>query len=200
MSARFHRPKPHEPHSLSARTAAVPRSYGVRRLRRLARKITGPPDPVASGLPRAREDTRTDRSEPHLSCAGGWPDYVSDGLHVPRVGSAAATEDGDRRVLRPQPQVIDGQLHRVADVEDRRLIEFGMAQNERITLFALSGVPTVEERTRPRSCHSAPARRRSFAWSFRCSRSASTQRRGSARVLRDFPVLVSPPFRRERQT
>jgi hypothetical protein len=40
-------------------------------------------------------------------------------LDVPRIGAAAAAKDGDRRVLHPQLQVIGGQLHRVADVEDR---------------------------------------------------------------------------------
>jgi hypothetical protein len=36
-------------------------------------------------------------------------------------------------------------------------------RNARITLFALSGVPTLEAKTRPWSCHSAPARNWSSA-------------------------------------
>jgi len=62
-----------------------------------------------------------------------------------------------------------------------------IARNERMTLYALSGVPTVDAKTRPRSCHSSPARSRSFAWIFRCCRNASTQSRGSASVRRDLP-------------
>jgi hypothetical protein len=31
--------------------------------------------------------------------ADGWQECVCDGLYVPRVGAAAATDDGDRRVL-----------------------------------------------------------------------------------------------------
>jgi hypothetical protein len=70
--------------------------------------LTRAPDGFDTG-PRAAQPP-----EPCLSGAGGWQHCVSDGLHVPGVGPAAATEDGDRRVLRPQPQVIGGQLHPIA--------------------------------------------------------------------------------------
>ena len=68
-----------------------------------------------------------------------------------------------------------------------------LMRNARITLFAVRGVPILEEKTRPCSCQSSPALNRSFSCRFMCSRSASTQRCGNARVLLDFSVLVSPP-------
>ena len=43
-----------------------------------------------------------------LSCAGASQDGVGNGLHVSRVGAAAATEDGDLWVLCPQLHVIAG--------------------------------------------------------------------------------------------
>jgi hypothetical protein len=43
-----------------------------------------------------------------LSCAGARQDGVCYGLHVSRVGAAAATEDGDLWVLCPQSHVIAG--------------------------------------------------------------------------------------------
>ena len=43
-----------------------------------------------------------------LSCAGAGQDGVGNGLHVSRVGAAAATEDGDLWVLCPQLHVIAG--------------------------------------------------------------------------------------------
>jgi len=67
------------------------------------------------------------RARSRLSHADGWQECVCDGLHVPRVGAAAATDDGDRRVLRAQPHVVTGQLSRVPGVQSWRLIEFGMA-------------------------------------------------------------------------
>ena len=61
------------------------------------------------------------------------------------------------------------------------------ALNDRMTLLALSGVPIVEAKTRPWSCHSAPARSRSPAWRLQCSRSASTQRLDAAPRQRQGP-------------
>lgn len=70
-----------------------------------------------------------------------------------------------------------------------------ISRKARITLFALNGVPTLDAKTRPWSCHNSPALSLSCACRFHCSLSASTQRRGSARVRRDLAVFVSPQCR-----
>jgi hypothetical protein len=56
----------------------------------------------------------------------------------------------------------------------------------------------VEANTRSWSCHSGPAASRSAACRTLCSRSASAHRCGSASVLLDFGVFVSPPAKRDR--
>ena len=43
-----------------------------------------------------------------------------------------------------------------------------MMRNARITLFAVSGVPTREAKTRPCSCHSSPADSRSLSCCSMC--------------------------------
>src|SRR5215470_17069034 len=56
------------------------------------------------------------------------------------------------------------------------------ARNARITLLAVSGVPTVEEKTRPWSCHNAPALIRAGAMLPERCHAAPRQRQGPPRL------------------
>lgn len=75
-----------------------------------------------------------------------------------------------------------------------------MRRNERRTLAASSGVPTLVAKTRSLSCQALPAVSFCLACAAWCSLSALATSSGISRVRRDFSVFVSPSLRTERQT